>query len=144
MQPDATDWEIIKLLSEKQMTNSAVAEKLGINEATVRQRVKKLKKQGIIKITAQTNPDILENHQLVLVMANVDSPKLLKIKAEEISSLDDVLSVSVVAGQYDLIFEVLVVSNKGLVKFITQELSKIDGLSKTETFVTLKSYNKYI
>ncbi|MFC2126852.1 Lrp/AsnC family transcriptional regulator [Bacteroidota bacterium] len=144
MQPDATDWEIIKLLSKSQMTNSAVAEKLDLNEATIRQRVKKLKKNGIIKISAQTNPDTIENHQLVLVMANVDSPKLLKVKAEEISNLENVLSVSVVAGQYDLIFEVLVSSNKGLVKFITDELSTIDGLSKTETFVTLKTFKKYI
>jgi len=144
MQPDATDWEIIKLLSVKQMTNNAVAIKLGVNEATIRLRIKKLKKSGILKIRAQTNPDELENQQLIIMTANVNSSNLLKVKAEEISNLENVLSVSLVAGRYDIIFEVLVESNKGLVKFVTDQLSTISGLTKTETFVTLKTYNKYI
>ncbi len=144
MQPDATDWEIIKLLRNKQMTNSAVALELGVNEATIRQRIKKLKKSGILKVRAITNPDILENQLLVTILANLDSPDLLTIKAEEINNLNNVISVSIIAGQYDLMFEVLVASNKGLVKFITDELSTISGLSKTESVVTLKSYNKYI
>ena len=76
--------------------------------------------------------------------ANVNSSDMLKVKAEEISNLENVLSVSLVAGRYDIIFEVLVESNKGLVKFVTDQLSTVSGLTKTETFVTLKTYNKYI
>ena len=144
MQPDATDWEIIKLLSKEHMTNNAIARELGLNEATIRQRIKKLKNSGIMTIRAQTNPDVLENQQLAIITANVERPDMLKTKAQEVSELENVLSVSIVAGQYDLLFEVLVESNKGLVKFITEELSTISGLSKTETFVTLKTYNKFI
>ena len=67
MQPDATDWEIIKLLSVKQMTNNAVALELGVNEATIRLRIKKLKKSGILKIRAPNKPrsigkSTIDNH----------------------------------------------------------------------------------
>ena len=62
----------------------------------------------------------------------------------KMSALDQVQSVSLLAGQYDLMIEVLVDSNKGLMTFITEELSKIDGLAKTETYLTLKSYNKFV
>ena len=40
--------------------------------------------------------------------------------------------------------EVLVDSNRGLVRFLTETLSTIDGISTTESFVTLKSYKKYV
>jgi len=46
--------------------------------------------------------------------------------------------------QYDLIIEVLVDSNTGLIKFISKQLSGIGGITKTETFVTLKSFNKWV
>ena len=50
----------------------------------------------------------------------------------------------IVYGAYDLILEALVDSNKGLVRFLTEELSKVEGLAKTETFLLLRSYNKWI
>ena len=40
--------------------------------------------------------------------------------------------------------EVMVESNKGLVNFITERLSTVEGISKTETFVVMKSYDKFI
>ena len=75
---------------------------------------------------------------------NVSEPRLLDIKAQEISKLDHVLSVSILSGQYDLIIEVLVDSNQGLIRFLTEELAAVEGLLKTETFLLLRSYNKWI
>jgi Lrp/AsnC family transcriptional regulator for asnA, asnC and gidA len=70
--------------------------------------------------------------------------KYLDKKAQEISELENVLSVSIVSGQYDFMIEVLVESNKGLVSFLTEKLSTVGGISKTETFVILKSYEKWV
>ena len=64
--------------------------------------------------------------------------------ALELSKLEGVLSVSMMAGQYDLMIELLVDSNKGLMHFITEVLSGVKGIAKSETLVTLKSYNKFI
>jgi len=86
----------------------------------------------------------LENQQLAVVAATLMEAKLLDKKAQEISELENVLSVSIVSGQYDLLIEVLVESNRGLVGFLTEKLSKIEGISKTETFVILKSYQKWV
>ena len=54
------------------------------------------------------------------------------------------MSVSILSGQYDLLMEVLVASNKGLIRFLTEELSAVEGLTRTETFLLLRSYNKWI
>ena len=69
---------------------------------------------------------------------------MLETKAVEISRLENVQSVNITTGRYDLMIEVLVNSNKGLVKFLTQELSQVRGISSTESFIMLKGYNKYI
>ena len=144
MQPDKTDTEIIGILSEGYVPNSVIARKIGLTEGTIRQRIKKLKDNGAVNIKALRNPNVLDNQQLVIISATVTENRLLDTKAQEVSELEDVLSVSIVSGQYDLLIEVLVDSNKGLVRFLTESLSSIEGISKTESFVVLKSYNKFV
>lgn len=144
MQPDKTDWQILELLSKKYDTNTTIAKKLDVSEGMIRQRIKKMQDAGIVKIRALRNPEILENQQLAILTANVSESSLLDKKAQEILKLESVLSVSILSGQYDLLIEVLVDSNKGMIKFLTEQLSTIKGISRTETFLTLKSYNKWV
>jgi Lrp/AsnC family transcriptional regulator for asnA, asnC and gidA len=144
MQPDKIDWKIINILSKKYLPNSTVAKKLDLSEGTIRQRVKKLQDAGILKIKALRDPDVLENQQLAIIVANVAQANLLDVKAREITKLKDVLSVSIVSGRYDILIDVLVDSNKGLIKFLTEQLSQVNGISTTESFVTLKSYNRWV
>jgi len=144
MQPDPLDWKIINILSQKYKPNSTVAKKLGVTEGTIRQRLKRLQNGGVLKIRALRDPSILEHQQLAIVAATLMDAKYLDKKAQEISELENVLSVSIVSGRYDFLIEVLVESNMGLVSFLTEKLSTIEGISKTETFVILKSYEKWI
>ena len=143
-QLDATDQGIIELLRREHVSNIDLAAKLNVSEGTIRQRLKRLKESGILKITAGIDPDVLENQQVVLVAINVARSALLEQKAREIADLLHVLSVSIVSGRYDLIAEVLVDSNHGLVYFLTGELAGVEGVTATESFLLLKSYNKYV
>ncbi len=111
---------------------------------TVRARLKKLKEAGVLQIRALINPDVLAQKQLMLIGMKVAETRLLETKAQEVASLDGVLSVSIASGRYDLIAEVLTDSNRGLVKFLTEGLSTIDGIQSSESFVMLKSYKKYV
>src|SRR5512142_1648372 len=144
LQPDETDWKIISILKEGYVPNNAIAAELGVSEGTIRARLKKLKEAGILQIRALINPDVLENKQLVLVAMRVAESKLLDRKAEELSHLKNVLSVSIASGRYDLIAEVLLDSNRGLVHFLTEELSTVEGILASESFIMLKSYGKYV
>jgi Lrp/AsnC family transcriptional regulator for asnA, asnC and gidA len=144
MQPDETDWKIINILKEGYVPNNTIARELSISEGTVRSRLKKLKEAGILQVRALINPDVLENKQLVLVAMRVAESKLLDLKAEELSHLPNVLSVSIASGRYDLVAEVLLDSNRGLVKFLTEELSTVEGILASESFIMLKNYGKYV
>jgi Lrp/AsnC family transcriptional regulator for asnA, asnC and gidA len=141
---DKTDSDIIKILSKEHTSNNEIARQLDMAEGTVRQRIKKLREAGVLTIRGLVNPEVLVDQQLAFIMITLKEAKLLDSKATEIAELPQVLSVSLITGQYDLMIEVIVQSNKGLVNFLTDELSQIDGIAHSETFMSLKSINKYI
>lgn len=143
-QPDATDWRIIELLRQDAQSYSAIAAKLGVSEGMVRKRVHRLRRQGVLIVRGLINPEVLSGHQLAVIGVSVTESRLLDAKAREISQLENVLSVSIVSGRYDLLVELLVDSNQGLVRFLTQTLSSVKGIAKTESFLLLKSYRKYV
>ena len=144
MQLDKTDWKIIDILRESNIPNNAIAKELGLSEGAIRQRLKKLKDSGVMVVRGMINPDILENQQIAMIAVNVAESALLETKAAEIADLDHVQSVNITTGRYDLMVEILVDSNKGLVHFLTEQLSRVEGVSSTESFLFLKGYNKYI
>ncbi len=144
MQPDEIDWKIIEILRERFIPNNAIARELSVSEGMIRQRVKRLKEAGILKIKALINPDVLENLQLAMVAINITESALLKKRADQIAALENVLSVSFTSGRYDLFAEVLVTSNRDLVRFLTEELPNVDGVTNTETFMMLRSYGKFV
>lgn len=141
---DARDWAIIELLRAGTISNSAVAKELGVSEGMIRQRIKRLREHGILSLRGLINPDILANRQVVWLGANVAESRLLEKKAEEIARLDNVLSVSISSGRFDLIVELLLDTHRGLVDFLIHELSRVDGIVRTESFVTLKTYSKFV
>ncbi len=144
MQPDEVDWKIIENLRHEYKNNNAIARELGVSEGMIRQRLKKLKEAGVVKICGLINPDVLENKMLALIAATLPDGTKLVDKADEITKFEEVLSVSASTGRYDIMIEVLVESNKGLVNFITEKLSAVKGISATETFVMLKTFGKYV
>ncbi|MBN2513250.1 MAG: Lrp/AsnC family transcriptional regulator [Sedimentisphaerales bacterium] len=144
MQLDQTDWQIIRILTEQHKTNSDIARQLKLSEGAVRQRIKKLTESDALRVRALRNPNVLDNQQLAFVMIGVSEARLLDCKAQEIAHLENVLAVSIISGQYDLLVEILVGSNRGLVEFLTKDLASIDGITKTESLIVLKSYNKFI
>jgi len=144
VEPDELDWKIINILSEESVPNSTIAEALGVSEGTVRARLKKLKEAGVLQVRALINPDVLAQKQLMLIGMKVAETRLLETKAQEVAALAGVLSVSIASGRYDLIAEVLTDSNRGLVKFLTEGLSTIEGIQSSESFIMLKSYGKYV
>jgi Lrp/AsnC family transcriptional regulator for asnA, asnC and gidA len=144
MQPDEIDWKIIDILQKDYVPNNTIARMLHISEGTVRVRLKRLKSAGIIKVKALINPDTLEHKLLVLVGMRIAESRLLEAKAEQVSRLENVLSVSIVSGHYDLMAEVLVDSNRGLVQFLTGQLPTVTGIVYSESYLILKSYNKFV
>jgi Lrp/AsnC family transcriptional regulator for asnA, asnC and gidA len=141
---DEMDRRIIARLRRENVTNSTLARELSVSEGMVRRRLKRLKESGILQVTAGINTDALDDQQVALVAVSIGRASLLEDKARQIAGLPHVLSVSIVSGRYDLMVEVLVESNHGLVDFLTVELAGIEDVVRTESFLLLKSYGKFV
>jgi Lrp/AsnC family transcriptional regulator for asnA, asnC and gidA len=142
---DAIDLGIVEALREDGRTNnSVIAARLGVAEGTVRQRMRKLTEAGVVKVSALVNPEIISEHQLCMIGIKVAESQRLEATAEAVSQLPEVRSVAIVTGRYDLLVEVLVDSNHGLIRFLSESLAKVSGIQSSETFLLLKTYDKWI
>ncbi|MEE9122057.1 MAG: Lrp/AsnC family transcriptional regulator, partial [Syntrophobacteria bacterium] len=117
-----------------------IGKNLSITTNTVRARVKKLMKKGVLEIIGSIDPEKIHNHFLVIVGVKLKTMGLVD-KGEEFSKLKGVISVAVVTGRFDLILTVLLNNKFGLHEFYTQEVSKIEDVMSSETFVVYKNYN---
>ncbi|MCP3967243.1 MAG: Lrp/AsnC family transcriptional regulator [Lentisphaerae bacterium] len=142
---DDTDKKLLMLLSANgRLKNSDLAEQLNVSEGTVRNRLKKLSESGDFRITATVNPESVSNRQLVLLGVNIAASRELRKIAEQISNLPDVDAVMITSGRYDIIIEVWLEVKTGLIRFIDEELSSVEGIVSTESFMVMKSFNKWL
>lgn len=140
MNIDEINLAIINHLRDGRVPYKKIAESLGLSEGAVRARVKKLKDEGILDITALVDPDALPEQSIVMVGVSLKDMDLVK-KAEEFSKLRGVISVCVVTGRFDLILTVMLSKDFTMLKFYTEEVSKLEKVRAVETFVVYKSYN---
>ena len=140
MRLDEINHKIVKYLNDGRRSLGEIARELSISTNTVRSRVTRLRNARVFDIVGVVDPDKLDGHYMVLVGVKLKTPNLVK-KGEEFSRLRGVVSVAVVTGQFDLFLTVLLNNEFGLLDFYTQEVSKIEEVRSTETFVAYKNYN---
>ena len=140
MRIDETNIAIIKHLREGRKSFKKIADSLDLTENTVRTRVNKLKREGILDIVGLVDPEVISRHSVVMVGVKLATMNLVQ-KGAEFSKLKGVVSVGVVTGRFDLILTVLLKEGFGLLEFYTREVSRIKEVQSVETFVIYKSYN---
>ncbi len=140
---DEVDRAIVARLSQNgRLSNRALARQIGVSEGTIRNRLKRLNDLGLIKVTALVN--LFEDPKTMgaYVAIRLKTRDLIGV-GERFSRLPGVVSVAAVAGQYDLILEVLVDSKVALIDFVTRRLPSVAEVQSAETLVILKSFNKW-
>ncbi len=140
MEFDEINLAIINHLRDGRLPFRQIADSLAIAEGTVRARVKRLKEEGILAITALVDPEALPEQSIVIVGVRLKDMDLVK-KGEEFSRLRGVISVCVVTGRFDLILTVLLSREFTMLQFYTEEVAKLDNVRAVETFVVYKSFN---
>jgi Lrp/AsnC family transcriptional regulator for asnA, asnC and gidA len=143
MKTDKTNIEIIRHLRDGRKSYKKIADELGLTESTVRTRVGKLIRDGLLEIAGLVDPELIPGHELVLVGVKLNTMNLVK-KGEEFSKLKGVVSVKVVTGRYDLIITVLLNEGFKLLDFYKKEVNTINGVHSVETFVVYKGFNSKI
>ncbi len=145
MKADALDRRLIASLNrDGRITNKEIATLLNVSEGTVRNRIRKLTDAGLLRVAGLIHPDDAPTKQLLLLGITIASSRELTRTAEAISRLEGVQSVHITAGRYDIMAEVWVEAKGGLIQFLSRTLAGVDGIASTESFLIMKSFNKWI
>jgi DNA-binding Lrp family transcriptional regulator len=134
---DEVDRGILELLrSDSRLAYTKIAEALGLSEGTVRQRVQKLLKSGVIRrFTIETADERPEALVLVSTSPAFSTSKV----AEQILTIDGVKSVSELAGRYDVS---VIVSGEEIasVNKSIDDIRGIEGVQDTHTLFVLRKW----
>jgi Lrp/AsnC family transcriptional regulator for asnA, asnC and gidA len=135
---DSTDRTILRMLQEDARTAfKKIAEKIGVSEATVFVRVKKLRERGVIKrFTVLVSPELVGKPLTAFVLINTE-PKKLEEVLTTLSRMDDVYEAYDVTGSYYAIVKIRTENRETLAKIIDQ-IGMIDGVTRTETAIVLR------
>ena len=132
---DPVNRRIIEILQrEGRCPFTVIARELGLSEAAVRSRVRRLTDAGVMDVVAVTNPLMLgfEVMALVGVQANSDIERVARVA----SDWSETSYIFITSGSYDLLVEVVCEHNRHLLE-VVQRLREIDGVKSTETFMYL-------
>ena len=112
-----------------------IAAGLGVSEATVRARYTRLVDDAILQVTGVTNPLGLGFDSQAMVAVRTAGPP--EPVAEEIARWDEAGYVVIIAGQYDVLVELVCTDRRHLLE-LTSRIRSLDGVTSTESFLYLE------
>ncbi len=135
---DTTNQCLIALLQANgRLQHTDIARRLGIPEATVRRRMKRLLDERVIQIVAVPDPYRIGYDTHAIVGLRVQPGKIGEVIAV-LDPLPQIRYIGVTAGTYDVVIEALFENNDALRHFLTDTLGQIDGLQGTDTSYVLE------
>ena len=141
---DAKDAELINLLREdSRMPVSAIAKKLRMGRATVKQRMERLEEAHIIR---RYTLDIDEGkagsgYCAIVLIAFMPGFASQREVAKRIASLSGVSELHLISGAWDMVARINAPSMEDIGRVVIDRLRSIEGVGRTETcsvFATIK------
>jgi DNA-binding Lrp family transcriptional regulator len=145
-QIDELDSQLIEILSKDARTsNRKIAADLGVTEGTVRGRIRRLQKEGLIAFTAITSFELADNTKMAFIGAQVDVDRVREV-ASRIAELDSINAVMVTMGRFNITAICLFNELDRLHEISSEQILSIDGVHHVETSIAVKTlkYNARI
>ncbi len=144
MKLDSNDLKLIELLKQDSRASvTSLADKLGVARVTTHDRMVRLKREGVIRrYTVDIDAKAWGYDLRAFIFArcergNVDRRNV----AQKICEFPYVVRCNVVAGDWDLLIEVVSPSMDSLGDAILDGLSKVGGIASTQTMVSFYDYS---
>jgi Lrp/AsnC family transcriptional regulator for asnA, asnC and gidA len=130
---DALDLDIIALLQEDgRRSNTDIARRLRMNEATIRKRIERLVNDKTIHVSAWTDPLRLGYK----TYANIEilvHPPFLEEAATTIATFPEIFFLGICTGNFDILAVGLFYSNEHMYEFLSGRLAKVRGVDRVST-----------
>ncbi len=135
---DALDRNIIRLLQRNgRLSNTEIARTLNVTETTVRKRMAHLLERNLMNVVAVPTPEAVGMNLSALIGISVNLTAL-SAAAEALRRCREVRYVGVAAGRFDIIIEAFFTDQEHLLRFVTEDIGPLEGVTNIETSVILK------
>ena len=135
--PDSMDEKLARLLGkDARRSSETLAEELEVSSATIRRRLRKLTRSRLLRVVGIVDASHFGFPLTVLLLLDVSHDKLLSA-IEILTKLPDVQWVSSITGRSNIFAVAFFRSTADMSDFLTNTLSKMDGIRNSETFICL-------
>jgi Lrp/AsnC family transcriptional regulator, regulator for asnA, asnC and gidA len=126
---DEVDSSILRLLRENaRMSFTEMARQTGISDATIQNRLKRMRERGIIeRLTVFASPEATGYVVTAIMLVQTDTEKHDEAK-QALSELPEISEVYSVLGEYDLFVKVWAKSLEELNRIINDHIRSVEGI----------------
>ncbi len=130
---DALDARIIRLLqADGRLPNTEIARRLGVAEATVRNRIERLLHDAVIQVGAWADPLKIGYQNYAMIEIQVKPPYIVRV-AERLAKMPEFYFVGICTGAFDIYAGAVVRSVEDMEELITRRLARVPGIVRTST-----------
>ncbi len=139
MELDDVDRKIVAALQEDGRRPAAeIARSIGTSTQTVANRIERLVHNMVLDVMGILNPPSVGYEKDAIICLRVRQG-YLKSVGDRLADLDCVSYVGFVSGSWDIMIEVYVEDDAHLFHFLSEDLSKIQEITATETWAVLQT-----
>src|ERR671912_2029860 len=137
---DKLDLQIIhEMMETAEISYAELGKKLFVSGGTIHVRIKKLQEYGIVKGT-RLNVDLktLGYDVIAFIGIYLEKSSLYDAVAKELRKIPEIVRMNYTTGNYSIFAEIVCKDIAQLRKVLHDELQKIKGIERTETFISLE------
>jgi len=143
---DKLDLQIIQyMVDNANVSYAELGKKFFVSGGTIHVRIKKLQDAGIVKGT-RFNVDLRKMGYDVIAFIGIylEKSSMYDAVAKELQKVKEIVRLNYTTGNYSMFAEI-VCKDIGQLRFVLHdELQKIKGIERTETFISLEeSFNRH-
>jgi Lrp/AsnC family transcriptional regulator for asnA, asnC and gidA len=137
-QLDAHDEAIIDVLREDgRIPTRELAQRVGLNEATVRARIRRLEQSGTMRVVAKIDIGATGHPFTALVGLKIRGRAIDEV-ASDLLAISQVISVLSVIGKNDLEIQVIARTMEMLDELLTETIPSIEGVVGLESALAMR------
>lgn len=138
---DELDEKILKLITKNaRIPFLEVARECGVSGAAIHQRVQRLQNLGVLSGSQFiVNPEKLGYNTCAYMGIYLDKAKYHNQVSVELEKIPEIVESHYTTGQYAILIKIQTKNNKHLKRIIDEELQEIEGIARTETFISLET-----
>lgn len=136
---DGIDKKILRfLMTDARKPVLEIARNIGISGAAIHQRLRKLENSGLIAGSKFViNPKVLGYSTMAYVGIYLDKAMSNPVAVKALEQIPEVLECHYTTGNWSILIKVLCRNNEHLMQVLNNKIQQIDGVSRTETFISL-------